>query len=80
VSIPTIRQWEKQYRETDNLEKKPLSRNPKKLPPEKLKDYLKGPPDAYQSEVAEAFGCTATAIRKAYNGLGVTRKKDKALP
>ncbi len=75
VSIPTIRKWEKQYKETGNLNKKPLIRKPKKLEPEKLKEYLSKHPDAYQSEVAEAFGCTATAVRKAYKRLEITRKK-----
>lgn len=75
VSVPTIRKWEKQLKETGNLNKKPLIRGPKKLDPDKLKAYLNDHPDAYQSEVAEAFGCTATAVRKAYKRLGITRKK-----
>lgn len=75
VSIPTIRKWEKQYKETGDLSKKPLIRGHKKLAPEKLKAYLNEHPDAYQSEVAAAFGCTDTAVRKAYKRLGITRKK-----
>lgn len=75
VSIPTIREWEKQYKDTGDLNKKPQKRSHKKLDPEKLNAYLNKHPDAYQSEVAEAFGCTDTAIRKAYKRLGITRKK-----
>jgi transposase len=75
VSIATIREWEKQYKETGDLNKKPLIRRPKKLDPEKLKAYLNEHPDAYQGEVAETFGCTDTAVRKAYKRLGITRKK-----
>lgn len=75
VSISTIRDWEKRYRETGHLEKKPLARPCKKLDADKLKSYLSEHPDAYQREVAEAFGCTDAAVRKAYKRLGITRKK-----
>jgi len=52
VSIPTILDWEKQYKETRHLEKKVLVRSHKKLDPDKLKAYLSKHPDAYQTEVA----------------------------
>lgn len=75
VSIPTIRRWEKQFKEKGHFEKQPLTRCYKKLDPEKLKAYMTMHPDAYQAEVAEVFGCTDTAIRKAFKRLGITHKK-----
>lgn len=75
VSIPTIRRWEKQFKENGDFEKRPLTRGYKKLDPEKLKAYMTTHPDAYQAEVAEVFGCTDTAVRKAFKRLGITRKK-----
>ena len=32
-------------------------------------------PDAYPSEIAKDFGCCETAVRKAFERLGITRKK-----
>ena len=45
-----------------NLEKKPLQRSYKKVNPERLKAYVAEHPEAYQTEIAEQFGCSATAI------------------
>lgn len=75
VSISTIRAWERQYREEGHLENKPLNRSHKKIDPKKLETYVIANPDAYQSEMAEAFECSPTAIRKALTKLGITRKK-----
>ena len=51
VSRSTIQKWEKQLKETGD--------------PEKLKAYIAEHPDAYQSEMAEAFGCSESGIRDA---------------
>lgn len=75
VSISTIRAWEHQYRKEGHLKNKPLNRPHKKIDPQKLETYVVAHPDAYQSEMAEAFGCTSSAIRKALTKLGITRKK-----
>ena len=75
VAITTIRKWEKQLKEEGNLEKKPLHRSYKKIDPEKLKEYVAEHPDAYQKEIAEEFGCSATAICLAMKRLKITRKK-----
>ena len=75
VSIATIRKWEKQLEEEGNLEKKPLHRSYKKINPEKLIAYVAEHPDAYQKEIAEEFGCSATAICLAMKRLKITRKK-----
>ena len=75
VSISTIRKWEKQLKEKGHLEKKAVKQKFKKLDPEKLKAYVKAHPDAYQAKIGKAFGCTDTAVRKAFRRLGITRKK-----
>ncbi|MBR1486750.1 MAG: hypothetical protein IJ597_05805 [Synergistaceae bacterium] len=46
-----------------------------KIDPEKLKNYVKENPDAYLREIAEAFRCCQTAIRKALKRLKLTLKK-----
>lgn len=80
VSRSTIQKWEKQLKETGNLEKKELHRGYRKIDPEKLKLYVEEHPDAYQSEMAEAFGCSESGIRDALRRLKITRKKDNQVP
>ena len=75
VAKATIQKWEKQLKETGNLEKKELHRSFRKIDPEKLKAYVAKHPDAYQSEIAEAFGCSASGIREALRRYKITRKK-----
>ena len=75
VAISTIREWEKRLKETGGLEKNELHRNFRKIDPEKLKAYVEEHPDAYQSEMAEAFGCSESGIRDALRHHKITRKK-----
>ena len=75
VSKTTIREWEKRLKETGNLEKDELHRSFRKIDPEKLKAYVAEHPDAYQSEMAEAFECSESGIRDALKRCGLTRKK-----
>ena len=75
VSKSRIQKWEKQLKETGNLEKKKLHRSFRKIDPEKLKAYVAEHPDAYQSEMAEAFGCSESGIRDALRRHKITRKK-----
>ncbi len=75
VSRSTIQKWEKQLKETGNLEKKELHRTFRKINPEELKAYVAEHPDAYQSEMAEAFGCSESGIRDALRRNKITRKK-----
>ena len=75
VSKSTIQKWEKQLKETGNLEKKDLHRSFRKIDPEKLKAYVAAHPDAYQSKMAEAFGCSESGIRNALRRHKITRKK-----
>ena len=75
ASISTIREWEKRLKETGDLEKNELHRNSRKIDPEKLKAYVEEHPDAYQSEMAQAFGCSENGIRGALRHHKITRKK-----
>ena len=80
VSRSTIQEWEKQLKETGDLGKKELHRGFRKIDPEKLKAYVAEHPNAYQSEMAEAFGCSESSIRDALRRHKITRKKDYRLP
>ena len=75
VSRSTIQKWEKQLKETGDLGKKELHRSFRKIDPEKLRAYVAEHPDAYQSEMAEAFGCSESGIRNALELYKITRKK-----
>ena len=75
VSKSTIQKWEKQMKETGNLEKKDLHRSFRKIDPEKLKAYVAAHPDVYQSEMVKAFGCSESGIRDALRRHKITRKK-----
>ena len=79
VSISTIRTWEKQWKEQGTLAAAPVVRKPKKIDPERLKTYVQEHPDAYPSEIAKEFGCCETAVRKAFERLGITRKKRRRI-
>ena len=75
VSRSTIQKWEKQLKETGDLGKKELNRGFRKIDPKELKAYVEEHPDAYQSEMAEAFGCSESGIRYALRRNKITRKK-----
>ncbi len=75
ISLTTISSWRKKYKETGEVKNKPLCRTFKKLDPDKLKDYVEKHPDAYLKEIGAAFGCSDTAVHKAFKRLGITRKK-----
>ena len=80
VSRSTIQKWEKHLKETEDLGKKELHRSFRKIDPEKLKAYVAEHPDAYQSEIAEVFGCSESGIQDALRRHEITRKKDCQLP
>ena len=75
VNLSTVNEWHQKYQRTGSLENKPPIRKPKKIDPEKLKEYIAVHPDAYLTEIGEAFNCSESAIRKALKRLGITRKK-----
>ena len=75
VARSTIQTWEKQLKETGDLGKKELHRSFRKIDPERLKAYIAEHPDAYQSEMAEVFGCSESGIRYVLRKQKITRKK-----
>ena len=77
VAVSTIQDWEKLLCENGNLCPVKPNRQPKKLPPDELKKYIQEHPDAYQSEIAEVFGCAQSAVNKALKRLHITRKKKR---
>lgn len=76
ISTTAINSWRQKYKKTGEVKDDPPRRKAfKKLDPEKLKAYVEKHPDAYLKEIGEAFGCSDTAVRKAFKRLGITRKK-----
>ena len=75
ISLATINSWRKRYVETGEVKDNPPNRSFRKVDPAKLKVYVAEHPDAYLQEIADDFGCTEGAIRKAFKRLGITRKK-----
>jgi len=79
ISMTAIASWRQKCKKTGEVKDAP--RPPKaciKLDPEKLKSYVEKHPDAYLREVGEAFGCSGTAVIKAFKRLGITRKKRRS--
>jgi transposase len=71
----TLRDWEFRM-ENGNL--KPLypdTRKPRKLPPDKLADYVEQNPDDFLKEIGSHFGASDVAVGKALRRLKITRKK-----
>ena len=75
ISLSVVNRRNQLYTKTGKLEDKKPCRSYKKLNPEKLKDYVNEHPDAYLKEIGEVFGCSDTAVMKAFARLGITRKK-----
>ncbi len=79
VSTFTIWKWKSQLKETGTLETKRRKEIWRKIDPVKLRKYVEEHPDAYQHEIAEAFGVRLYAIQKALKRLKITRKKNHTL-
>jgi transposase len=79
VSSSALKKWQKQYKETGNLENKPLQRHWRKIDPEKLRADVEAYPEDFNDERAQRFGCSGEGIRLALQKLKITRKK-KFLP
>ena len=75
IGTTTLKQWIKKYEETGEIKNKPLNRPHKKIDPVALEAYVEKYPDAYLEEIAKAFGCVESAIRKALKRQKITRKK-----
>ena len=79
VSASTLQKWKSQLKETGTLAPKKRRETWRKIEPKKLKQYNEEHPDAYLWEIAEVFGCTEAAVRKAFKRLKITRKKNCTL-
>ena len=79
ISTFTLWKWKSQLNETGNLSPKKRKEYWKKIAPDKLREYLEAYPDAYQEEIAEAFGVSQSAVQKALMRLKITRKKNHYL-
>ena len=79
VGTTTLQRWKSQMKETGTLESKKRRETWRKIDPEKLRIYVTDHPDAYQYEIAAAFGVRLFAIQKALKRLKITRKKNDSL-
>jgi Transposase and inactivated derivatives len=80
VSPFTLQRWKNQLKETGVLESAKRRQTWRKIDPEKLREYVAEHPDAYQYEIAEAFGVRLYSIQNALKILGITRKKNHNIP
>lgn len=74
ISTNTLGKWLRKKAEGD-LSDTPVTRRKRKIIDEELRRYISKNPDAYQSEIAEHFGCTQQSICTALKRNGITRKK-----
>ena len=75
ISRTALKEWKRRDATGESLEAKKRNRKPTKVFPDKLKAYVSANPDAYLSEIAEHFNCTAEAVRLVLKKLKITRKK-----
>jgi len=80
VGTSTLQTWKSQLKQTGKLEAKVRETPWRKIDPEKLRAYVAEHPDAYQHEIAAAFGVRLFAIQKALKRLNITRKKNHGVP
>jgi transposase len=80
VGTSTLQTRKSQLNQTGKLEAKVRETPWRKIDPEKLLAYVAERPDAYQHEIAAAFGVRLFAIQKALKRLGITRKKNHSAP
>lgn len=76
----TVSGWKKRHGEGRLAAAYPASRGAYRIDDAALKAHLKEHPDAYLSELAEVAGGTSQGIRDAIKRLGISRKKDAAIP
>jgi len=79
VSISALQTWKSALKETGTLAPKKRRETWRKIDPDKLRQYVAEHPDAYQYEIAAAFGVRLFAIQKALKRLKITRKKNYSL-
>jgi len=78
VSTTTLQTWKSTLNETGTLTPKKRKETWRKIDPAKLRKYVDRHPDAYQYEIAEAFGVRLYAIQRAFKRLKITRKKNRS--
>jgi len=79
ISTSTLHAWKSQLKESGTLAPKKREGRWRKIEPEKLRKYVSEHPDAYQHEMAAAFGVRLYAIQRALKRLEITRKKNYAI-
>ena len=76
VSTFALQAWKNRLNETGTLAPTKRKQTWRKIDPDKLRKYVEENPDAYQHEIAAAFGVRLYAIQNAFKRLGITRKKN----
>jgi len=79
LGINTLKSWEKLEEETNSLENRPLDRKFRKIDRDELRKFIEANPFATHGEAAVVFNCNESAIRKAKDKLGITRKKNSKI-
>jgi len=74
ITKSTLERWLKQQRETGDLKRRYRSYKTA-INEDELLSYLELNPSAYQSEIAEHFGCHKSAVSRALKRFNITRKK-----
>ena len=80
VSKSTIQKWEKQLKETGNLEKKDLHRSFRKIDPEKLKAYVAPTQMHTNQKWLRHLDAAKAAFETHCGGIRSQGKKDDQLP
>jgi transposase len=72
--------WLRLLSETGGLDTRPIPGRPPSIDIGLLRAAVKEKPDAYLKELAKPFGCSAVAVHYALKKIGITYKKNAALP
>ena len=75
VGRTTLLRWEQRAVRGELAAHYPSVRGGRKVDDEKLKEYVKNHPDAYQAEIGDAIGAKENTVCRALQRLGITRKK-----
>ncbi|MBF8970519.1 IS630 transposase-related protein [Streptococcus sp. NLN76] len=76
ISTNTLYSWEKQERELGHLERKKRVGKSRKIPLDKLQEFVEAHPDAFLREIAEHFSCSIPSVWAALKQVNITLKKD----
>jgi transposase len=77
VGTTTVKAWKKLLSETKSLDKKELSRKPRKFEPEKLRAYVLENPEATLAQIASEFGGSPSGAFDALEREKITLKKQQ---